>query len=128
MQDLTDKQLKFIDIYLKSKNITETCKTLNISRNTAYDYLKEPAVKQELDSRRIQCLNDTSLYLQEQLLNSCKVLVDIANDTTAPAPARVSAVNSLFSNSMKLTENLDIMTKLADIEQKLAEQEDKTNG
>ena len=35
MDELTDKHSKFIDTYLNSKSITETCKKLNIARSTA---------------------------------------------------------------------------------------------
>ena len=122
--DLTDKQIKFIDTYLSSKNMTETCKKLKISRNTAYVYMRDSKVKAELDKRRGDLINDTTLYLQDSLKECSKVLMDIVNSPTASPQVKINAINSIFSNCNKLTETNEIMTKLAEIEQRLAEQED----
>lgn len=122
--DLTDKQIKFIDTYLSSKNMTETCKKLKISRNTAYVYMRDSKVKAELDKRRGDLINDTTLYLQDSLIECSKVLMDIVNSPTASPQVKINAINSIFSNCNKLTETNEIMTKLAEIEQRLAEQED----
>ena len=67
MDELEDKYIKFIDTYLSSKNLTETCKKLKITRSTAYRYLKEDIVKAEIDKRRGELINDTTLYLQDSL-------------------------------------------------------------
>lgn len=123
MDELDTKHLKFIDTYLNSKNITETCKTLKISRNTAYEYLKDERVKAEIDKRRGELINDTTLYLQNSLQECSKVLMDIIKDPNTAPQIKINAINSIFSNCNKLTETNDIMTKLAEVEQRLAEQE-----
>jgi phage terminase small subunit len=126
--ELTDKQLKFIDAYLNSKSITETCKKLKISRNTAYlNYLNDPVIKAEINKRRNELINDTTLFLQDKLIECSKVLMDIIQDKETPATTKIQAINSIFNNCNKLTETNDIITKLAEIEQRLAEQEDKAN-
>ena len=89
MDELEDKYIKFIDTYLSSKNLTETCKKLKITRSTAYRYLKE----------------------------------DIVKDPKASPQVKINAINSIFSNCNKLTETNDILTKIASIEERLAEQE-----
>lgn len=122
--DLTDKQIQFIDTYLSSKNMTETCKKLNISRNTAYTYLKDDKVKAELDKRRSELISDTTLYLQDSLKECSKMLMDIVKSPNTSPQVKINAINSIFSNCNKLTETNDIMTKLAEIEQRLAEQEE----
>ena len=124
MQELTDKHYKFIDTYLSTKDMTECCKKCDISRNTGYNYLKIDAVKQEIDSRRTQLMQDTTIFMQRALQDSSRVLIDIINDSQVPASVRVSAINSLFANCNKLTEQTDILVKLADIEQRLDEKED----
>ena len=123
MDDITEKQSKFIDTYLSSKNMTETCKKLNISRNTAYMYLKVDAVKKEIDKRRSELITNTTLYLQDSLQECSKVLMDIIKDPNTAPQIKINAINSIFSNCNKLTETNDIMTKLAEVEQRLAEQE-----
>ena len=122
--DLTDKQIQFIDTYLSSKNMTETCKKLDISRNTAYNYLKDTKVKAELDKRRGELISDTTLYLQDSLKECSKMLMDIVKSPNTSPQVKINAINSIFNNCNKLTETNDIMTKLAEIEQRLADQEE----
>lgn len=124
MDELTDKHSKFIDTYLNSKSITETCKKLNIARSTAYGYLKDDRVKAKIDKRRSELISDTTLYLQDSLQECSKVLMDIVKDPKASPQVKINAINSIFSNCNKLTETNDILTKLADIEERLAEQEE----
>lgn len=128
-QELTDKQVKFIDAYLSSKSITETCKKLNISRSNAYQqYLNDPIIKAEISKRRSELLSDTTLYLQDKLQECSKVLIDIVKDKKTPPQVKVNAINSIFTNFNKLVETNDIMTKLAELENRLADQEDKANN
>lgn len=127
MDDITEKQSKFIDTYLSSKNMTETCKKLNISRNTAYMYLKVDAVKKEIDKRRSELITNTTLYLQDSLQECSKVLMDIIKDPDTGSQVKINAINSVFNNCNKLTETNDILVKIADIEQRLIEQEEGYN-
>lgn len=124
MDELNDKQSKFIDTYFSSKNMTDTCKKLKISRNTAYNYLKDENVKAEINKRRGELIGDTTLYLQDKLKECSQALMDIVRSTTASPQVKINAINSIFSNCNKLTETNDILTKLAEIEERLAEQEE----
>lgn len=124
MDELTDKQNKFIDTYLSSKSITDTCKKLKITRATAYRYLKEENVRVELDKRRSELVNNTTLYLQDKLKECSQALMDIVRSTTATPQVKINAINSIFNNCNKLTETNDILTKLTEIEERLAQQED----
>lgn len=125
MDKLEDKYIKFIDTYLNSKNLTETCKKIDITRSTAYRYLKEDIVKAEIDKRRSELISDTTLYLQDSLQECSKVLMDIVKDPKASPQVKINAINSIFSNCNKLTETNNILTKLVDIEERLAERENE---
>lgn len=123
MENLTDKHLRFIDSYLSNKNMTETCKDLKISRNTAYTYLKDENVKAEITKRRNEVVNETNLFLQDNLKECSKILMEIVKSPNTSPQVKISAINSMFNNWNKITESNEILVKLADIEEKLAEQE-----
>lgn len=123
MDELEDKYIKFIDTYLSSKNLTETCKKLKITRSTAYRYLREDKVKAEIDKRRGELINDTTLYLQDSLQECSRQLMEIIKDPNTTPQVKINAINSIFNNCNKLTETNDILTKIASIEERLAEQE-----
>ena len=51
-QNLTDRKLRIIPIILAAKTITEGVKNARISRDTFYEYLKDPVFKTEFIRQR----------------------------------------------------------------------------
>ena len=127
-QDLTDKQLKFIDLYFKLNDIQQICKELNIKRATYYSYLNNELVKAEIDKIRAELLNNTTTYLQNNLKTCSDELMQIIKNKETQPQVKISAINSVFNNCNKLTEQVDIISKIDAIEQKLSEQEVKDNA
>ena len=128
MQDLTDKQLAFIDAYLSEQDINKVCKKLNITRPTYYKYLNDDAVKQEISRIRLATIENTARYLQDNLSLCSQELVNIIKSKDTAPQIKINAINSIFNNCSKLTEQVDIINELDKINQRLQEQEDKTNG
>jgi len=128
MQELSDKQLAFIDAYLSEQDINKVCKKLNITRPTYYKYLNDDAVKQEISKIRLATIENTARYLQDNLSLCSQELVKIIKSDEIAPQIKINAINSIFNNCNKLTEQVDIISKLESIEQRLSEQEDKTNG
>lgn len=123
MSDLTDKEIKFIDAYLSNKNMTNTCKALKISRNTGYTYYNDARIRAEIDKRKLNILSDTTIYLQSSLEECSKILMDIINSPNTSPQVKINAINSIFNNCNKLTEQSDILNRLSRIEEQLQEQE-----
>lgn len=129
MQDrLNDKQLAFIDAYLSENDINKVCKKLNITRPTYYKYLNDDAVKQEISKIRLANIENTARYLQDSLSLCSQELVKIIKSDDVSPQIKINAINSIFNNCNKLTEQVDIISKLDNIEQRLSEQEDKLGG
>lgn len=122
--ELTDKQYKFIDTYLKCKNIKDVCDKLKISRSNAYQqYLNDSKVKLEINRRCREILDHTTAYLRDNLNECSKILIDIAQDPTRPVQARISAINSIFNNYNKLAETTNIVNRLEELEQYIESKE-----
>ena len=121
--NLDAKQLKFIDAYLKYQDVNDICKELNISRATYYNYINNSDIKDKINQELAEILNDTTKYLKRKLKRCSIELMSIIEDTKTPPQVKINAINSVFSNTLKLTEQVDIITKLEDIEQRLSEQE-----
>jgi phage terminase small subunit len=122
---INEKQSKFIEAYLSSNSITEAVSKCNISRKTAYNYLDNTEVKEEIQKRKTELMQDTTLFMQSNLQKASKVLMDIINDENTPQSVKVQAINSLFSNCNKLVENTDILERIKELEAK-AEAQDET--
>lgn len=121
MDNLTDKQLKFIDAYFKEQNIDNICKRLDITRATYYNYINDINVKQEINRLRHEMISNTTLFLQTCLNECSKELYNIIKDDATTPQTKINAINSVFANCNKLTEQVDILEKLNQIEQKLQE-------
>jgi ACT domain-containing protein len=128
MQDLSDKQLAFIDAYLSEQDINKVCKKLNITRPTYYKYLNDDAVKQEISKIRLATIENTARYLQDSLSLCSQELVKIIKSDEIAPQIKINAINSIFNNCSKLTEQVDIINELNRINQRLQEQEDRVGG
>lgn len=127
-QDLNDKQLAFIDAYISEQDINKVCKKLSITRPTYYKYLNDDAVKQEIYKIRLATLENTTRFLQDNLSYCSQELISIIKSKDTAPQIKINAINSVFNNCNKLTEQVDILSKLEDIEQRLADAEDNQNG
>lgn len=120
---LSDKQLKFIDVYFQEQSINDVCKKLKITRATYYNYLKDDAIKQEISNKRYNLLSTTTNYLQNSLNECSKILMDIIKSEDTAPQIKINAINSIFNNCNKLTEQIDLIDKVNMLEDKLREQE-----
>lgn len=67
------------------------------------------------------------IYLQNNLKTCSDELIKIIKDDKTQPQIKINAINSVFNNCNKLTEQVDIIAKMDKIEQRLAEQEVKNN-
>lgn len=122
-QELSDKQVKFIDLYFKDNTIQDICNKLNISRQTYYNYLKDESIKQTIREIRTEILTDTSKHLQSNLKLCSNELINIIKNKEVAPQIKINAINSVFNNYNKLAEIVDITERLNNIEQVLSSQE-----
>jgi len=120
------KQQNFIEAYLTSNSMKEAVKKCGIARKTAYNYLKEPEIKEEIQRRKTELMQDTTLFMQSNLQKASQVLMDIINDEKTPQSVRVQAINTLFSNCQKLVENTDILERIEELEARADDQEQRS--
>lgn len=98
--------MSFLKSMREESTIVKAAAAANISRDTAYKYLKGPAFKAELDKRRSECLNDTVRFLQSKLTVCSEQLRVSAgfgrrNRTVGSSPASASKrFFARFQNSL----------------------------
>lgn len=124
MDNLDDKQLKFINAYFKYNDIKDVCKSLNISRPTYYKYLKDDDIKDAITTQRLEIMQGATKNLQINLGLCSDELIKIIRSDATPPQIKINAINSVFNNCSKLTEQLDIISEIESIKEKL---EDRAN-
>lgn len=74
---LTARQAKFLPILLASPTYTAACRKGQISRDTLYEWLKEPAFKAELDRQRAELVAQGLALLSQSVVKAVETLAGL---------------------------------------------------
>ena len=74
---LTDRQAKFLPVLLANVNYTEACKAGRVSRDTLYEWLKDPAFKTELDRQRDELVAQGFALLSQSVCKAVETLAGL---------------------------------------------------
>ena len=115
---LNRRQENFLNAILETGNVTEASKLANISRNTAYTYLKNVTFKRIYRERRNEMLKETTTRLQNASIRAVEVLLEIMNDNTVSPYARQQSAQTVLSMAYKAVETTDIVEQVEELEAK----------
>ena len=115
---LNRRQENFLNAILETGNVTEASKLANISRNTAYTYLKNVTFKRIYRERRNKMLKETTTRLQNASIRAVEVLLEIMNDNTVSPYARQQSAQTVLSMAYKAVETTDIVEQVEELEAK----------
>ena len=90
-QGLTGKQINAIPHLIASKTLKEGCKKARISRKTLYDWLKDPAFKEEFRSQRDVIIEEAIEDLKGNLTKATETLINLLKDTKSDSLKRYVA-------------------------------------
>lgn len=92
-----------------------------ISETQIYVRLRNPDFKAKYDTARRELLERNTAALQSHLAEAIEVMGEICRDTDAAPQTRLNAADAIIRNSLKLTEQTDILTRLEVLEKSLNE-------
>ncbi len=118
---LKGKQGAFLAALLAAPTVAEAAQASNVSERTAWRYLSDPAFQIEYRAARREVTQHTIMRLQSDSTHAAKVLRDIADDTTAPASARVTACRVIIEQAFKGAEMRDLAEDVEEIKRMLGE-------
>ncbi|MFU2222590.1 replication protein [Streptococcus pluranimalium] len=116
--ELNKRQENFLNAILETGNVTEASKLANISRNTAYTYLKNVTFKRIYRERRNEMLKETTTRLQNASIRAVEVLLEIMNDNAVSPYARQQSAQTVLSMAYKAVETTDIVEQVEELEAK----------
>ena len=97
--------------------IAAAAKTAGIGETTAYRYLKDPAVKLALSQALDAALGQVTRRAVDEMGEALETLAEIHKDEEAPAGSRVSAARTIFAETPKLREALDLAERVTALEE-----------
>lgn len=115
---LNKRQENFLTAILETGNVAEASRLANISRTTAYTYMKNVTFKQVYRERRNEMLKETTTRLQNASIRAVEVLVEIMNDNTVSPYARQQSAQTVLSMAYKAVETTDIVEQVEELEAK----------
>ena len=114
-QELTDKQVKAIPHLITSKTLKAGCKKANISRQTLYEWLKEPIFKEEFRNQRDVIIEEGIENLRGSLTKATDALIDLL-DKTDSDPLKRYVAKDIIDYVLKARELGALEERLVKIE------------
>ena len=121
-EKLPGKQGAALVALLNNPTVREAAKAAKLSEATLWRYLRDEDFRARYQEARRDLLSQTALRLQSDATYAAKVLRDIAEDTEAPASARVSAARAILDSAIKAAEVEDLLPRLQALEEAQAAQ------
>lgn len=114
---MTPKQEKAIAALLTHSTKQEAAKAAGIDPRTLRRYFEDVEFQKAYREAFSGLVEDATRKAQQSIAPALQVLRELSEDGGEAGQVRVSAARSLLEYSLRLTEQLDIMTKLKELEE-----------
>ena len=118
---MTHRQQKALQGLLRCPTKRAAAEYAGISESTMRNYLADPAFMTAYQDEITNLLDDATREAQQSISPALGVLREISTDPEAPAAVRVQASRGIIEYSLKLTEQIDTLRKVADLERAIIE-------
>lgn len=118
---VTDSQL--ISALLANATIRQASAEVGLSEQTVYSRLRKPAFRAQLQNARDNQFQVISSKLEDANFLALDTLVNILNDKSISAATKVKASQILLDLSLKNREQIDVISRIENLEEMLKSQE-----
>lgn len=119
---MTRKQIEFMACLFEYGNKKDAIQACGISKTTAYRWLKDQEFRNEFERRKLELLEDVSMYLRKSLSKCSETLMEIVGDPATSAQIKINAIALVFQNARIFIEQTDILERMQRIEESLERQ------
>ena len=116
MAKITRKDEVLIAALLSNPTVRAAAKAVGRSETQVYARLRDPDFKAQYNAARHELLEQSTATLQGHLSEAVETMTAIMRDTEAPHQTRLNAAEAIMRNSLKLTEQTDIIERLDRLE------------
>lgn len=114
------KDEKIIAALIANPTIRAAAEACAISETQIYARLRIPEFKLRYDEARRELLERNTAALQARLGAAIETMGEICNDCETAPQTRLNAADAIIRNSLKLTEQFDILRRLDELEKTLS--------
>lgn len=109
------KDEKIIAALLSCPTVRAASGACGVSETQIYTRLRTTEFKERYDAARRELLTQAAAYIQGQVSASIATMKEIRDNPAVADQVRLNAAESIVRNSLKLTEQADILTQLAEL-------------
>jgi len=114
---LTARQVKFLPVLLASPTYTQACQAGRVSRDTLYEWLKDPAFKAELDRQRDELAAQGFALLSQSVGKAVETLVGLLD--AGDGRLKRLAARDILDQHVKFRELDELTHRIEAIEDRL---------
>lgn len=122
---VSDEQL--ITALSVSTSITDTAKDLGITRQAIYNRLQKPEFRKRLQSERDSKFQVAGNQLAGGMAEAIQTILAVMKDAETAPGTRIKAAQILLDICLRTSEQLDILSRIENLERILAEGNDGTD-
>ena len=126
-EELTTKQEKALVALLDCGEVKEAARVAGVGETTLWRWMQLPEFQARHRGARRQLVETAISQLQSNCTSAVRVLVEVAEDTSAPASSRVSAAKAILEQSISAVELMDMEERIKRLEE-LNEDGKQTKG
>ncbi len=115
--ELTDRQLKFLPVLLASPTYAQACRKGKISRDTLYEWLRQPEFRDELKKRRDELVKQSFALLSQSVGKAVETLVGLLDEPDGRL--KRLAANDILDQHLKFKELDDLTQRVETVEERL---------
>lgn len=120
------KKDDFLVALMQHPTVTAAAKAANVRRATAHTWLNDPEFQRDLSRLRTETLGAVASYLQGRLALCAEALMAIVEDEHVSPQIRINAIQQTFAACRSLTENVEMLHRIEELEARAAEFESAT--
>jgi DNA-binding MurR/RpiR family transcriptional regulator len=113
---LPGKQEAALAALLAHPTVRDAARAANVAEGTIWRYLSDPTFSEHYKKARRQVTEHLIARLTSDSTKAARVLLEVAEDTNAPASARVSAARTIIEQALKGAELRDLMERIDALE------------
>ena len=100
---------------ISNPTVAAAATACGVSKTQIHARLRNAAFKEKYDAARREVLEHSAAYIQGMVSEAIQKMRDIMNDPDASQQVQLNAAEAITRNSLKLTEQADILAQLAEL-------------
>ncbi len=115
-EKLEAKQETALAALLAHPTVADAAKAAKVSQATLWRYMRDEKFSARYAEARADVTKHLIMRLQSDSTKAARVLLEVAEDTNAPASARVSAARTIIEQALRGAEIRDLMERIDALE------------